>query len=90
MLRLSSIAMLLLGAAAVGLGIYGGLSTLAGLYQGALEAPLDQPEGAETEVTRNMLTFVIIGAAGFVPLLLGTYFWRKDRLHARQRAEGRR
>lgn len=87
MLRLSSVLLLLIGVAAVVVGIYGGLSMLASLYQGALEAPLDQPEGTEAQVAQNMLTFAVIGGAGFVPLLLGIYFWKRDRIRARRRAQ---
>jgi hypothetical protein len=89
MFRLSSILMLLAGVAAIGYGIYGGLSALGSLYQGAMDAPLDQPEGTEKAVADVMLRSALIGVAGFVPLLLGAYFWRMDRVRARRRASGR-
>lgn len=90
MVRASSILLLLIGIAAVGVGVFGGLSALAGLYQGAMEAPLDQPEGTEEAVARNMMTFVLIGAGGLVPLLMGTLFWKRDRARARRQARQER
>lgn len=89
MYRLSSILLLLVGALAVGYGIFGGISALGSLYQGAMDAPLDQPEGTEKAVADVMLKSAVVGVAGFVPLLLGMYFWRMDRVRARRRAEGR-
>ncbi len=86
MFRLSSLLMLLVGMALLICGIYGGLSALAGLYQGAMAAPLDQPAGTEEAVSERMLRSVLIGAGGIPPLLLGTYFWRMDRMRARRRA----
>lgn len=90
MVRASSILLLLIGIAAVCVGIYGALSTLASLYEGAMDAPLDQPDGAEEAVARNMMTFVIIGAGGLVPLLMGTLFWKRDRIRTRRRARQER
>ena len=45
---------------------------LVGMYQGAVDHPLDQPEGAEQNVSREMLHGVKIGAIGVVPMLAGS------------------
>lgn len=58
-----------------GVLVYGAgmaLVPLVGMYQGAVDHPLDQPEGAEEGVSREMLHGVKIGAIGVVPLLAGS------------------
>jgi hypothetical protein len=52
------------------------LAELGGLYAGAINDPLGQPESAEGDVSRRMLTFAAAGAAGAVPAMVGVFLWR--------------
>ncbi len=66
---------------AVGLSVtfYGasiGLRALNGLYSGAVNDALGQPDGTEERVSTEMFKGVLIGAAGTVPLLCGTVMFR--------------
>ena len=66
---------LLLSLLGGGIVIYGAslaILALVGMYQGALEHPLDDPKGGEQSVSRDMLAGVKIGAIGVVPLLAGS------------------
>ncbi|MFG0282961.1 MAG: hypothetical protein ACF8R7_00935 [Phycisphaerales bacterium JB039] len=78
MIRLSSILMLVAGLALIGYGLYAGISALGDLYQGALDAPLDQPPDAEQNTRGAMLRAALIGAAGIPALLLGKLFLARD------------
>jgi len=45
---------------------------LVGMYQGALEHPLDDPKGGEQGVSDQMLHGVKIGAIGVLPMIAGS------------------
>jgi hypothetical protein len=47
------------------------LRQFGGLYTAAMNDPLGQPEGAEQNASRTMLTYAAIGAAGVVPMVIG-------------------
>ncbi len=53
-------------------GIGGALWALVGLYAGAINDPLGQPEGTEAHVEHAMLIWVGVGAVGIVPLAIGS------------------
>jgi hypothetical protein len=89
MIRGSSALILLGGIALIGYGLFGAISALAGLYEGAVQAPLDQPEGAEAGAADVMLRSAMLGAAGIPALVIGGYLWRIDRIRGRRRREAR-
>lgn len=82
--------MLLIGIAAVGIGLWGSLSALAELYQGMIDAPLEQADDAEGQTVTRMITFAAIGVGGLVPLVMGRIFLKRDRIRARRRAQQER
>lgn len=59
------------------------LRQLGGLYAGAANNPLGQPDSVEQDTSRMMLTYAAIGAAGVVPMVVGvalvrgSYFRRR-------------
>lgn len=70
---------LLLWTVGVGLMLYGigsALMEIASLYQGAINSPLDQPDGAEKLLSERMIRKLIIGAAGIPFLIIGTMMVR--------------
>ena len=71
--------MLVSGLALIGYGLYAGISALGELYQGALDAPLEQPADAEQNTSEAMFRAALIGVAGIPPLVLGKIFWARDR-----------
>lgn len=79
----------LAGAAIIVYGIYGAMTELAGMYQGALEDALASPQGGEEGVGDRMLRGVKIGAVG-VPLLLVGSFMLKMSLFQRLRKKARK
>ena len=74
----------LLGAAIICSGIFIAGSALAGLYKGALEHPLDQPENNEATVQHSMTRGVMIGAAGAPPFLLGMVLLKRAKARAKR------
>ncbi len=75
-----------------GLMLYGGylaIRELAGLYQGALNDPLGQPEGSEQHVASSMWHGLTIAGVGIVPFLVGTV-WVKILLFKKLRETARR
>ncbi|MFA6044668.1 MAG: hypothetical protein WC718_06760 [Phycisphaerales bacterium] len=66
------IALSLLGGGVILYGAGLAIVPLVGMYQGAVDHPLDQPDGAEQNVSRDMLHGVKIGAIGVVPMLAGS------------------
>jgi len=80
--------LMLLGGAVALYGIGNALIELVGLYETALDAPLDAPEGQESQVSRAMIRNAIIGVAGIPPLLVGSvlfYVSLRKRRRARRR-----
>lgn len=65
--------LVLLGTAIMLYGIGDALLDLVGLYQTALDAPLDAPPDYEQHVSSDMLWSVGIGAIGIPPLLIGSF-----------------
>lgn len=49
------------------------LGTLGGLYAGAMNDPLGQPDAAEQNASHAMLVYAGIGALGVVPMVIGVY-----------------
>jgi len=83
----------LLGTAILLYGIGDALLDLIGLYQTALNTPLDAPPDYEQHVSHAMLVSVAIGAIGIPPLLIGSYLFYSTlrRQHReRQRRRGAR
>ncbi len=60
------------GLAVVLYGIGFALKEFVGMYSSAIDAPLDTPEGGEKGVSDRMIHFVIIGACGIPPLMVGS------------------
>lgn len=58
------------GGALVLYAIYSALMPLLGMYQGELSDPM--ADANETQVSRDMLTAVGVGAVGIVPFIIGT------------------
>lgn len=85
---------LILIALGLGLGLYGiaeALAPFVGLYESALTDPMNDAGAAEPakgEVSRRMLRGVAIGAAGLVPLAIGTIML-KARMIRKLRKRGR-
>lgn len=75
-MRLLGWILMLVGGAVVVYGIYLALSALVGLYQANLADPLNQPENAESQVSRAMLRGVLVGAGGAPVLLAGVIMSR--------------
>lgn len=67
--------LLVLGAAIMLYGIGGALLELLGLYQHAMQAPLDGPVDQEQHVSRAMLQGVKIGVIGIPLMLAGSYMF---------------
>jgi hypothetical protein len=67
---------MLAGGAVVVYGIFSALAPLIGLYQGALNDPLNQPEGTELNTSKAMLAGIGIGAIGAPFLLTGVVLTR--------------
>lgn len=65
------ILLILFGGSIMLAGIVMALLTLGRLYQGVLESPLDQPEGAEDAARLGMLRWAGLGAIGIPPFLVG-------------------
>ena len=64
---------LMIGGAGVALyGIGSALTELVGLYESALNEPLDAPEGQEEAASRSMIRSAIIGGVGIPPFLIGS------------------
>jgi len=63
---------MLAGGAVVIVAIYLALQELGGLYGGALNDPLGQPDGTEKAVSERMIRAVIIGAVGVPFFIVGT------------------
>ena len=64
---------LMLGGGALALyGIGTALTEVIGLYESALDAPLDAPPDQEKEASEAMIRDVVIGAVGIPPLLVGS------------------
>ncbi len=53
-------------------GVGFALKELLGLYTSAVERPLENPVGGEKGVSDRMMRFVIIGAIGVVPMMVGS------------------
>lgn len=70
--------LMLAGAGIMLLGIVQALLQLSSLYQGAIDHPLDQPEGAEMAIRAGMLHWVGIGAIGVVPFLIGLVLFKGE------------
>lgn len=64
--------LMFVGGAVMVAGIVLAVLKLASLYQGALDAPLDQPPGTEAAVETGMLHGVAFGAIGIVPFIIGS------------------
>jgi len=60
----------LAGGALVLYAIYSALAPLMGMYQGVLADPM--ADANETQVSRDMLVAVGVGAVGIVPFIAGT------------------
>ena len=60
------------GLAVVLYGIGFALKEFVGMYSSAIESPLDSPEGGEKGVSERMIRYVIIGAIGIPPLMVGS------------------
>ena len=60
------------GLAVVLYGIGFALSEFVGMYSSAIESPLDSPVGGEKGVSERMIRYVIIGAIGIPPLMVGS------------------
>jgi hypothetical protein len=71
MLRLLGWFLLLVGIGVMVYGIVNALIAIGGLYQGAMNNALDQPEGIEKDTSAAMLRFVVIGIGGLPALALG-------------------
>jgi hypothetical protein len=69
--RALGLVLALLGGAVAVTCIALALRELGGLYAGATNDPLGQPETAEADVSRRMLNYAAIGAAGVVPMAIG-------------------
>ena len=70
------------GMAVVLYGLGSALLELIGLYSSALNTPLDNPAGGEQGVSNRMFRYVIIGACGVPPMLVGSVmlsigFWSR-------------
>lgn len=66
----------LIGGAVAVTCIFLALRQLGALYAGAANDPLGQPETAEADTSRHMLTYAAIGAAGVVPMAIGVALFR--------------
>ncbi len=78
--RLTGLILMLVGLAGVGVGIVTGVSEIQGLYAGALERPLDEPQsGGEQGVSDRILRAAGIGAVGAVPFIIGVRLMRSRR-----------
>jgi hypothetical protein len=53
-------------------GMFLALRELGGLYQGVIDDPLGQPEGAEDDVQQGMIRGVIVGGVGVLPFIIGS------------------
>jgi hypothetical protein len=62
----------LAGAAVVIVGIGMAVHELIGLYQGAINDPMHEPQGGEKAVSARMIHGVLIGAAGVPFLIIGS------------------
>ena len=60
------------GLAVVLYGIGFALKEFVGMYSSAIESPLDSPVGGEKGVSERMIRYVIIGAVGIPPLMVGS------------------
>lgn len=65
-------ALFLIGLAIVLYGIGFALKEFVGMYSSAIDTPLDSPEGGEKGVSERMIHYVIIGAVGIPPLMVGS------------------
>lgn len=75
----------MLGGGAIALyGIGSALAEVVGLYESALEDPLDAPEGQEQQASDNMIRDVVIGVVGIPPLLLGSVLFYAGLRHKRR------
>jgi hypothetical protein len=73
MRTLIGIILTLAGAAIILYGLGSALIAFAGLYQGALDDAMNQPEGTEKAVSDAMWRNAIIGAAGIPFFLVGSF-----------------
>ena len=67
-----AIALFAVGLAIVLYGIGFALKEFVGMYSSAIESPLDSPVGGEKGVSERMIRYVIIGAIGIPPLMVGS------------------
>lgn len=79
MRALFGIGLSLIGAAIIVYGMWHALQELSGLYQGALNDPLGQPDGAEKAIASNMMKHVGTAMVGAPFLIAGTVLIRWGR-----------
>ena len=69
----------LAGLGVMGYGAYVALSALGGLYQGALQDAMNQPEGTEKATSDAMIRGVLIALPGVVVFVVGSVLMKVGR-----------
>lgn len=67
------------GLGVMGYGAYVALSALGGLYQGALQDAMNQPEGTEKATSDAMIRGVLIALPGVVVFVVGSVLMKIGR-----------
>lgn len=81
----------LIGAGFILYGLGNALMELSSLYQGALNDPMNQAEGAEKAISNNMIRHLTTGAIGAPFLIVGSVLLRSSAMRRRRlRKQGAR
>jgi hypothetical protein len=75
--------LMLLGGAAIVVGILIALQAFSSMYSSNLSGPLDVPESSEAQVSTTMLRGVYVGAPGVVVFIIGRIIFSLARRRAR-------